>query len=62
MYFADRDVEQKETVYDDSKCEALRSKLLEQESNYEQLQNSISYRLGYALTNPVRIVRNIFKK
>lgn len=61
-------VVQKEIVYDDSKCEALRSKLLEQESNYEQiavkceqLQNSISYRLGYALTNPVRIVRNIFK-
>ena len=71
MYFADpktiekvieKIVVQKETVYDDSKCETLRSKLLEQESNYEQLQNSISYRLGYALTNPVRIVRNIFKK
>ena len=62
MYFADRDVGQKETVYDDSKCEALRSKLLEQENNCEQLQNSISYRLGYALTNPVRIIRNIFKK
>lgn len=62
-------VVQKEIVYGDSKDEALRSKLLEQESNYEQaaakceqLQNSISYRLGYALTNPVRIVRNIFKK
>lgn len=62
-------VVQKEIVYDDSKCEALRSKLLEQENSYEQvadkceqLQNSISYRLGYALTNPVRIIRNLFKK
>lgn len=71
MYFADpktiekvieKIVVQKETVYDDSKCEALRSKLLEQENTCEQLRNSISYRLGYALTNPVRIVRNIFKK
>lgn len=62
MYFADRDVEQKEPVYDDSKCEALRSKLLEQENNCEQLRNSISYRLGYALTNPIRIIRNLFKK
>ncbi len=71
MYFAnpktvekviEKVVVQKEIVYDDSKCEALRSKLLEQENNCEQLQNSISYRLGYIITNPVRIVRKIFKK
>lgn len=28
----------------------------------EQLKKSISYRLGYALTNPVRLIRNLIKR
>ena len=55
MYSEEKEVEIKETIVekvicDETKCEEL-----------EQLKKSISYRLGYALTNPARAIKNLIK-
>ncbi len=74
MYSEEKAVEIKETVIekvicDETKCEELRLKIENKEKEYlqvaeqcEQLKKSISYRLGYALTNPVRVIRNVIKQ
>ena len=74
MYSEEKEVEIKEMVVekvicDETKCEELRLKIQNKEKEYlqvteqcEQLKKSISYRLGYALTNPVRVIRNVIKR
>ena len=74
MYSEEKAVEIKEMVVekvicDETKCEELRLKIQNKEKEYlqvteqcEQLKKSISYRLGYALTNPVRVIRNVIKQ
>ena len=73
MCLQEKNVEIKETIVeriicDEMKCEELRLELQNKEKEYlqvteqcKQLKKSISYRLGYALTNPVRIIRDIIK-
>ena len=67
-------VEIKESVVekmigDATKYEELRLELQNKEKSYfqteeqcKQLKKSVSYRLGYALTNPVRVIRNAIKR
>jgi hypothetical protein len=73
IHLEEKVVEIKETIVekiicDETKCEELRLKIQNKENEYlqvieqyEQLKKSISYRLGYTLTNPVRVIKNLIK-